>query len=408
MQVGYWREFRLNWVTLLATFIGIATGNSLSHYTLSLFAPEMIAEFGWSKAQFALLGSLQIVSVFTAPFAGRFTDRFGTRMAAGLGFFAISGGFLWYSVMSGSLTEFFIIWLLQHVFGMLTTSLVLTRAIVERFDTARGTSLSLLMMGPPLSGAIAAPLLGALIASQGWREAFVALSIVSALGGLLCIGLMGRKRHEAPVRRASPRLGREEFKALLRTRAFMLIVGGMFLINIAQVFAASQIKLVVMAGGVSDSLATWMVSFYALGVIGGRAIFGLALDRIGAHLVALFALSLPVIGFVLLASPGIAPALVAAGVMIIGIAQGAEGDVGAYMVSRHFPVENYSMIFGFVKAALDGGGAIGSIILSATLAATDSYTPFLYTCAATTMLGTILFYLTGPGPDRTATQSGNA
>lgn len=406
--MSFLKEFRVNWTVVLATFIGIATGNALSHYTLSLFAPELIREFGWSKAEFALLGSLQIVSVVTAPFAGRFADRFGTRVAAGVGFFAISAGFFAYTLMSGSLAEFFVIWLLQHIFGMLTTSLVLTRAIVERFDKARGTSLSLLMMGPPLSGAIAAPLLGGLIAADGWRSAFMALAVVSAVGGAICVLLMGRKRHELPEKRAIAKISRKQMMAIVRTRAFCLIVGGMFLINIAQVFAASQIKLVVMAGGLSDNLATWMVSFYALGVICGRAIFGIALDRIGAHIVALLALSLPVIGFIVLASPGIAPALIAGGVMIIGVAQGAEGDVGAYMVSRHFPIENYSMIFGFVKAALDGGGAIGSLILSATLVATDSYTPFLYTCAATTMLGAILFYLTGPGPDRVEVQTGPA
>jgi MFS family permease len=402
MLLGYWREFRLNWVTLVATFIGIGTGNALSHYTLSLFAPELIAEFGWSKAQFALLGTLQLVSLVTTPFAGRFADRFGVRIAASVGFFAISAGFAFFSMMQGSLIEFFIVWLLQHVFGVLTTSLVLTRAIVERFDRARGTSLSLLMTGPPLSGAIAAPLLGSLIASEGWRTAFVALAIVSALGGTMAVALMGRQKQHAPPRPSARRIGRGELLALARTRTFLLLVGGMFLINIPQVFAASQIKLVVMAGGVPDQLATWMVSFYAMGVIGGRTIFGIALDRIGAHIVALGALSLPVIGFLILATPGNVAWLVAAGVTIIGVAQGAEGDVGAYMVSRHFDHANYSLIFGFVKAALDGGGAIGALILSATLASTDGYAPFLFVSAATTMIGAICFYLTGPGPERPA------
>lgn len=396
-RVSYFSEFRINWLVVLATFIGIATGNALSHYTLSLFAPELIREFGWSKAQFALLGSLQIVSIVTAPLAGRFTDRFGVRRAVALGFCFISGGFVYFSIMRGSLSEFFIVWLLQHVFGMMTTSLVLTRAIIERFDRARGTSLSLLMMGPPLSGAIAAPLLGLIIASHGWRMGFVSLAIVSALGGIACVSLMGRKKREAAQVEKAASLTRSQLLAIVRTRAFGLIVGGMFLINVAQVFAASQIKLVAMAGGVSDNLATWMVSFYAMGVIGGRAIFGLALDRIGAHIVALFALSLPAIGFVILADPGGAPSVLAGGVLIIGVAQGAEGDVGAYMVSRHFDQANYSLIFGFVKAALDTGGAIGSLVLSATLVATNSYGPFLYTCAVTTMMGTICFYLTGPG-----------
>ena len=398
----YFREFRINWHILLATFIGIATGNALSHYTLSLFGPELIAEFGWSRAEFALVGTLQIVSLVAVPFAGRFTDRFGARTAVIVGFFAISLGFLWFSVMSGSLAEFFIIWILQHIFGVLTTSLVFTRVIVERFDRARGSSLSLLMMGPPISGAVVAPLLGALILAEGWRTGFVALAIGSAVGGLICVAMMGRKKHEAPKKATELRLSREELMQIVRTRTFMLLVGGMFLINIPQVFAASQLKLVVMANGVSDMMATWMVSLYAIGVILGRAIFGLALDRIGAHLVAIVALSLPAIGYLILASPVAVVWLIAAGVLIVGIAQGAEGDIGAYMVSRHFDLKNYSLILGFVKAGLDGGGAIGALFLSYTLFVTESYAPFLLLSAVATIIGAICFFLTGSAPPRDA------
>lgn len=400
--MSFFGEFRINWVTLLATFIGIATGNALSHYTLSIFAPELIEEFGWSKAEFALTGVLQGISVITIPIAGWFTDRFGARVAVTIGFIAMSLGFLAYTVMNGSLLVFFTIWIIQHLLGVLTTSLVFTRVIVERFDHARGSSLSLLMMGPPLSGAVAAPILGSIIGAEGWRAGFVALAVASAIGGTICVIMMGRKKHDAPKKAPKAPLTRAELLAIVRTRTFVLLVGGMALINLPQVFAASQIKLVVMAGGVSDQLATWMVSFYAIGVISGRAIFGIALDRIGAHLVALVALSLPAIGYLVLASPQTLPWVVAGGVLIVGIAQGAEGDIGAYMVSRHFDLKNYSTILGFVRAGLDGGGAIGALVLSLTLAATDSYGPFLYMAAVASVLGAICFFVVGPGKPREA------
>ena len=95
----YFREFRVNWQTLLATFVGIATGQALSHYTMSLFAPELISEFGWSKAEFALVSALPLVTALVTPLAGRFTDRFGARLAASIGFGAISLGFFAMSAM---------------------------------------------------------------------------------------------------------------------------------------------------------------------------------------------------------------------------------------------------------------------------------------------------------------------
>ena len=394
----------MNWPTLLATFTGIATGSALSHYTMSLFAPELIREFGWSKAEFALVSALPLATALVTPLAGRFTDRFGARLAAAIGFAAISLGFFAMSAMSGNLVEFFIIWLLQHVFGVMTTSLVFTRVIVHRFDKARGSALSALMMGPPLSGAIVAPILGWVISDYGWRTGFLSLAVLSGIGGLICISCMGggAKRRSQSVEARSAKLGSGELKAIFRHPTFLLIVGGMFLINIAQPFAASQLKLVVLAKGLSDDIGTWMVSLYAIGVMLGRVIFGVALDRIAANVVAISALSLPAIGFLILASPIAATGLVATGILLIGVAQGAEGDIGGYLVSRHFELKNYSLIFSFVKSALDGGAAIGALILSYTLTQTDgSFGPFLWICAVTTVAGAILFFLTGrdPAPD---------
>ncbi|HEX5736938.1 MAG TPA: MFS transporter, partial [Hydrogenophaga sp.] len=383
----YFREFRINWHILLATFIGISTGNALTHYTLSLFAPELIAEFGWSKAEFALVGTLQVITLLFVPFTGRFADRVGTRVALIIGFITMSLGFFWFSFMSGTLFEFFTIWVVQHVFGMLTTSLVFAKVIVERFDRARGGSLSVLMMGPPLSGALMAPILGAVIAAEGWRAGFVTLGFVTAIGGVICILMMGRKKRDAPKKTLAVRLTREEFMQIVRTRAFLLLVGGMLLINVPQVLAASQIKLLVMDSGITNQMATWMVSFYAIGVLGGRAIFGVALDRFAPHFIALFALSLPAVGYLILASPITVVWIISAGILVIGVAQGAEGDIGAYLVSRHFALKNYSLVLGFVKSGLDAGGALGALILSYTLAITHSYDGFLYVVAASSVLG---------------------
>lgn len=397
-RLNFVGEFRLSWRTLLATFVGIATGQALSHYTMSLFAPELIKAFGWSKAQFALVSALPLVTAVITPFAGRFTDKFGARLAAGIGFAAIALGFFAMSTLNGNIIEFFAFWLMQHVFGVMTTSLVFTRVVVERFDKARGTALSALMMGPPISGAVTAPILGWVIAEHGWRTGFLFLAMLSALGGLLCITFMGRRRQSAdePVETRSPRLARGELLAIVRQPKFLLIVAGMFLINIAQPFAASQLKLIVLSKGIPDDVGTWMVSLYAIGVIVGRAIFGVALDRVPANVVAVCALSLPAFGFLILASHIAVVGLVALGILLIGIAQGAEGDIGGYLVSRHFDLKNYSLIFSFVRSALDGGGAIGALLLSLTLQEMgDSFVPFLLLCAVTTLLGAVLFFLTG-------------
>lgn len=391
MYIG---EFKLNWVSLLASAIGMALGSAISHYTMSLFGPEMIREFGWSKADFALIGTVPFFTLVLIPVAGRFTDRFGTRVAAIVGFTALPLGFLAYTVMSGSLIEFFAIYLVQHVFAILTTTMVFARVIVERFDKARGLALSVLMTGPPLVGAVIVPILGGLMRTEGWRSGYVLLAALTATGGVIAVSLMGRGvRREAPPKDRS--LSRLEFWTILTNPAFLLVIGGMILVNLPQVFASSQLKLVVMENGLDDRMATWMVSLYPTGVIIGRFLSGLALDRLPAHLVAIAALGLPAIGFVVLASGTTEFWIVAGAVAIVGLAQGAEGDIGAYLVSRRFDMKNYSLMLSMVTASIGLGSAIGSALLSFTLRTSGDYNSFLIVSAFATILGALLFFATG-------------
>ena len=96
-------------------------------------------------------------------------------------------------------------------------------------------------------------------------------------------------------------------------------------------------------------------------------------------------------------------------ILLMALAQGAESDIGAYLISRKFALRNYSLIASFMTVALTLGAASGSVILSYSLKQTDSYSAFLILCAAVTLVGAWLFYLTGryppeddAGPERQA------
>lgn len=394
----YFREFRVNWSVLLGAALGVALGSALNHYMTNLFAPELIAEFGWDKARFALIGTLGLTSMFVAPFWGRFADRYGARIAATIGFVAVPLTFLAFSFMRGNIYEFFAITLVQHLFGVLTTTLVFTRVIVQRFDLARGMALSVLMSGPPLVGAAMVPLVGEVIDAEGWRAGYRLLAAISALGGIAAVTLVGRRgKGAAAPERTVAAITLPQFLALVRHPAFVLIVAGMFFCNVPTVIVSSQLKLVLMESGATSQFATWIISLYAVGVIIGRFVCGLALDKVSAQTVALTALGLPAIGFLILASPAGQPWLLAGAVLLVGLAQGAEGDIGAYLTSRTFDVANFSLVYSFLIASMGLASAVGSLALSATLASTESFDLFLLFCAAITIVGALCFFMTGRG-----------
>ena len=392
----YLSEFWLNWEKLLAATLGLGFGLSLNYYTMSLFGPALIAEFGWSRAQFALVGSMPLFTAVLIPVAGRLTDRLGPRVVSMIGFTALPLGFVGYASMGGAIWVFFAIYLAQSILGIFTTSLVFCRVIVEHFDRARGIALSLIMTAPPAAGAVLAPVLGSLIQQAGWRTGYLTLAAMTAMGGVIAIVLMGRRGgRQAAKRPPLARLSLAQLLQLLRSPTLLLIVGGMLLVNIPAVIASSQLLLVLEDIGIDNATGTWMLSLYAIGVIAGRFASGLALDRMPAHLVALASLGLPAIGYVMLASQVSMLGAVALGIGLIGLAQGAEADVGAYLISRRFAIDNFSLLMSCLTLSILVGTAVGSLVLSATLDISGDYSLFLGIGAATTMIGALLFVLTG-------------
>src|SRR3546814_8300684 len=67
----YLRELRLNWRALFAAAIGMGAGLSINLYVTSIFTPYILADFGWSDSEFALVGTTTIVVLFCMPIIGR-------------------------------------------------------------------------------------------------------------------------------------------------------------------------------------------------------------------------------------------------------------------------------------------------------------------------------------------------
>lgn len=402
--LSYFGEFKAHWHNLLGASLGIAFGAALNHYMTNLFGPAMMAEFGWTKAQFALIGVMPLATMLVIPFQGRLTDRLGVRTTASVGVALLPLTFLALSAMSGSINQFFAISFVQALIAMLVGTLTYTRVVVEKFDAARGMALSLGMTVAPLSGAIMTPIMGGIIDEHGWRTGYQVMALLTGAGGLIALLLIGKTPPAAryltseatgSAAAVSSRSALADLRMLSRQPAFLLIVVGMFFCNFPQVLVGSQLKLVVIDSGAPAALATWIVSLYATGVIIGRFGCGLALDRIAAHKVAIVALGLPAMGFIALASPFDAPWILGGAILMVGLAQGAEGDIAAYLISRNFDLGLYSFIFAFVSCAMFIASATGSVVLSETLAMTDRFDMFLTTAAVLTLLGAAAFFLTG-------------
>ncbi len=396
---NYFGEIKQHWRALASATLGLGFGIGITAYTMAVFAPVILAEFGWPKSQFALLGSFGLVMLIAQPITGWATDRFGVKAVATVGAIGLPAMQFLLSFTGSDITMFFVLIVIQTMLGSATTSPVYLRLVAERFDNARGLAFSIVMTGPPLFGGIAAPLLTYYIASAGWRAGFVALAIATLIAGIAALILMPSatpQRHDEPE--AGSNQKGSDFGSIIQSPAFWLLIGGMVLINLTQSLASSQNVLMLQDRGATLETAGWLVTTYAAGVIVGRFVFGLSLDRFRPHRVAALGLGLPAIGLLLLASPFNATYLLAAAMMLIGMAQGAEGDVGGYLVGRQFGLKNFSLVLALVGGSIAGGSAIGSVILSYSLDATGGFSTFLVICAGATVIGALLFLLMGRWP----------
>ncbi len=384
----YFGELRTNWRFLAAAGIGQAAGYSIVNYINNLFTPHLIKEFDWSRSEIALIGTTALLGILAQPIAGRLADAYGVRRMATIGVVCAPLAFLGFSAMTGALSQYFLLTLMQIVIvGGTTTAVIYSRLIAQRFDRARGVALAIAACTAPAAGAACVPFLSGYIDANGWRAGYVVVAATIAIGGAATLLLIPPG---TDVRRSAGLVGRNparDYREIARDPAFKFIIAGMLLCNLSFSMQTSQLKVILLDRGVDSATGSLAISLFAFSVIVGRLLCGVALDRFPAYAVAAISLGLPGIGLGLLATGLSTPAVVALAVLLLGLSLGAEGDVLAYLVMRYFRLEIYSTVLGLVLGALALSIAVGALLLSFMLKMTGSFTIYLVFTAVAALAG---------------------
>lgn len=392
----YAREFREHWRSWIGAALGLSVGAGTQAYSNNLFAPHMIAEFGWNRATFALQGTLSVFMFLVIPFVGRLTDLFGARRIATFGVITLPVAYLAFSLQNGSIALFFGLSIAKMIIGATTASLVYCRIVALKFTAARGLALAVCASAPALLMTVCAPVIGAIVDGYGWRVGYQALAGMALLVGLLAV-LIIPPQH--PVARATETgqgdeyQARKDYATIFRTRAFWIVFGAMFLCNAPNVIVTSQFGIMLVEQDIDLSTVPWLISLYGTSVVIGRFACGLALDHLPAYGVAAVSMAMPAIGLFLLGAELHIPAVIVVAIVFVGLAQGAEGDLVSYIVAHYFPKALYGSVAGLVGASLALASSLGAVALSVILYLTDSFQPFLQLMAVATLIGAALFLL---------------
>ena len=393
--ISYTAELRDNWRPLLAATLGLGIGMSTAGTVTSAIAPTLVADAGWSKEDFALVGSLALVTAFIFPFVGRLADVLGVRRTALIGIVTLPLTYLAFSMFGSSLRAYVVIFFVQSLLCVTTTATVYTRLVVQYMEKARGLALAIAVSGPAVFGAIGGPILNHYVEANGWQAAYQALAVFSIVAGIIVFLLIPpEKKGAVPVVRPKRR-ARDDYPVIFRTSTFWILLGVMLLCNLPATIMLVQLKMLLLDNGITGEGAAIMFTALSLGMLTGRFIAGLALDRYRPHIVGFITLSLPSVGLFIMASSWDAPAVLTFAVFCLGFAFGAEGDIVAFLVARHFGVQIYSSVMGLLTCAMSISTASGAALLSVTMARTGGYDLYLVIAGTGVLVGSSLLLLLG-------------
>jgi len=388
----YFKELAVKWRPLLAAMIGMSCGISGVSFTVNTMGPHLIEEFNWSRSQYALVGALGIFTIVAVLVAGRLVDMVGVRRTALIGFVAGPCSFLVLSQMSGDFYLYLVIHTAQTLFCMTTTSTVFTRLVVQHIAKARGLALAVAASGPALTIATAGPFFNNFVADHGWRTGYVVLAIFMAAGGAIAIALTppsDAPKKTPPMRKAA----KKDYGFIFLSRTFWILASGIALANTSQFIATSHLNVILIDNGMVHNEISGMIALFAIGILVGRLICGIALDYFSASYVSAITMALPAVGMFLIASAFDSYSVLASAILMLGLSYGAEGDVISYLVARTFGLNIYGTVLGLLVAALSLGSSAGALLLSLTLQFNDSYAFFLILAGILALIGSLLFLL---------------
>lgn len=368
-------EWRRNWSTVLVAAFGMSA-TTLYLYSAGTFVGAIEADTGWSRAQ---IGSgitvVTIIAALTNPFVGAVIDRFGARRLAIAAITLFPAAFGAIALTSSDISSWWLHWAVLGLLGFAMTPSTWTAAVANLFDRSRGLALAVTMCGTGL-GSIAIPLATTVLIEQfGWRIAFAGLGMIWFGIGLPLVLLLMRDGHHprtkddaATTRRVGP-----SARELLLSRHFLTLLCAVLFFTFVSMSFVVSIAPILISQDLDAKTAAAIASMLGVATIVGRLSTGYLLDRLEPRLVTAAAMTLPIFAALLFWTiPG---SVVSAtfGIILIGLALGAEIDGIAYLITRYFGVGNYAMLFGVTISASSVSTALAPLVSGRIYDVTGGY-----------------------------------
>jgi MFS transporter, OFA family, oxalate/formate antiporter len=386
------------WFVVMAAFAVTFVGFG-SAYTFSAFVEPLQRDFGASRGSVSLVFSLAGFLYFgLGVISGSLADRFGSRRLAVAGML-LTGLGLAAASAARSLPEVYAAYGLGVGLGVGCAYVPAIGAVQRWFVRRRGFASGLAVSGIGVGTLVMPPLATLLIATLGWRGAYLALGALAAsVGGGLALLIENDPRHrglgpdgDPPRPGAQPaRPEGASVRAAIRSPRFISLYAACLICAFGVFVPFVHLVPYAQDHGIAPSSAVLLLGVIGIGSTAGRFFLGGLADRMGRRLSLLlmfigmaFALAIWVFATDFIA--------LAAFAFVYGVFYGGWVAVLPSVVMDYFGGRNVSGIIGVLYTSVAFGTLIGPSAAGFAFDLSHSYTlPILFSAGADILAATIV------------------
>jgi OFA family oxalate/formate antiporter-like MFS transporter len=344
------------------TFVGFG-----SAYTFSAFVESLQRDFGASRGSVSLVFSLAGFLYFgLGVVSGPLADRWGSRRLAVIGMILIGAG-LAIAGAARNLTEVYAAYGLGVGLGVGCAYVPALGAVQRWFARRRGFASGLAVSGIGVGTLVMPPFASLLIAALGWREAYLVLGGLAAIGGVgmaLMLENDPRDRGLGPdgdplrVDARSMRPGGASVNEAIRSRRFVVLYAACLICSFGVFVPFVHLVPYALDHGIPQSSAVLLLGMIGVGSTAGRFFLGGLADRMGRQLslLAMFVGMALALGVWAFATDVWSLAVFA---LAYGVFYGGWVAVLPAVVMDYFGGRNISAIIGILYTSVAVGTLIG-------------------------------------------------
>lgn len=360
------------WWILLGLCIIVGLGKGALNNSAGLFLTPVSKDLGIGMGNLSLYFSVSaVMMIIFLPLGGKLMAKYDTRLILTVSIILQAGAFALFGLMS-SVWGWYLLAIPLAVGGVFITVIGGPVLINQWFKKKNGLALGILSAAGGGLGAIAQPVVGNLIANQGWRTAYILVG-VAVIVIIVPIILLIIKR--SPQDKGLRPYGAEEMDSASsmntakgsekgvtlavakKSSAFYGLVIFFFLVTSIASFSA-HIPTFLMNKGFDVTFAGNIMGTFMIGVLIGSLLIGFLTDRIGSKNTALLAMGLGLIAMCLLLFSVTSTLIITIAVGLFGMVSSSIGTLGPALTSSLFGNKEYSQIYSNASLGL----AISSIV----------------------------------------------